>query len=457
MTWADRLLARVGGGRLVAARPQVGYLVWELTPATIWTQLTGAVTGEFFYLIAYLQLLGASTASLGYLPMVVCLANVLQLPIVLWQKPADPLARLVTMSWWGRSLWLGTIFWPLLGRWLGWGMGPILAGLFACVLITHIACQVSNASFVSWTQQVIPAPLRGLLYGWRSVTSFLVLEVVLAITARCLHPHASSTQQLHELMVVLTGATLISLGGVLLLRRGPPLAHHEQLRVYAPLWPQLRASRALQRLVIWSCIMTAATSLSAVYQSVLFLQAGANASLMTTWQAWVQYPCQLLAMAAAAWLLPRLQSRPPLILSHLLMLAGEGTLLLLTHARLPWLLPLVLAGFGLYKGLWSVAMVARWQELFPMGDPRFYAVLLAVANAVALLVTWRLPALVHLLEQLHLPTGISAAWVLVAVGVALRLIALPLLLWPDGATPAVAGRSPPVVPMPPAPAATRSA
>ncbi len=56
MLWVDRLLCLFGGRRLVEARAGTGYFCLEIIPAFIWTQLTGAMTGDFFYFITYLQL-----------------------------------------------------------------------------------------------------------------------------------------------------------------------------------------------------------------------------------------------------------------------------------------------------------------------------------------------------------------------------------------------------------------
>ncbi len=175
----DRVVAALGGRALVATRPGIGYLVAEVIPAFIWTQITGAVSLEFFYFIAYLRLLGISDAAMGYLPVMVCAAGVAQFALVLWHPPGDPRRRCVIDSALGRTIWLGTILWPLLGSYLHWSMATELIGIYCCVFATHLLCQVSNASFFTWTQTVVPPQLRGMFLAMRNFGSYLVVLLLL--------------------------------------------------------------------------------------------------------------------------------------------------------------------------------------------------------------------------------------------------------------------------------------
>ncbi len=132
-------------------------------------------------------------------------------------------------------------------------------------------------------------------------------------------------------------------------------------------------------------------------------------------------------------MLPRLHARRMLMITHLLMIAAEGSLLLLTPMRLPWMLPLILlCGFGLANGCWSLVPMTRQQELLPQGDPRFFALMTGIASLAGLIATLGLPQLVAFLERWSAAHQVmNAPCLVVALGIALRVAATPLLLGED--------------------------
>ncbi len=442
MLWIDRLVCRFGGRRLVEARAGIGHLCWEIIPAFIWTQLTGAMGGEVFYFVTYLQLLGASEANLGYLQLVVFASGLVQLPLVMRSHPHDLRRSSVITSFFGRLFWFGTVLWPLAGYFFGWSTRVILIGVFASVFLSQVICYMSNAAFASWTQQIVPRHLRGAFYAYRMVSSITVLVGVLWVVSRCLSSQfARDDGQLYALMWLQAGATAVCMLGMLGLRRAPEVHVHERLTAYRPLMPQLRANKALVPLLAWWCLTNASAGISLVYQTMLYKQAGTQTADYLTWQSWSQYPCMLLAILAATWALPRVHARPLLIATHVLFIIGESGLLLLSPPRLHWMLPVLVAIGGVARGAMTVSLIARQQEILPAGDPRFYAVFIAMGNAVGLLVTLRLPVLFAWCDHWHArhPGSVTAAWMLVAIGVGIRLIATPLLL---GADAPHAGASP---------------
>lgn len=431
----DRAVAAIGGKALVAGRPGIGWLVVEVSPAFVWTQITGAMSMEFYYFIAYLTLIGATDADLARLPMMVCAAGVVQVAIVLSRKPGDFKRRCVVDCWWARSLWAGTLLFPLIGWHLGWSVDVILYGVFASVFATHLIGMVSVAAFISWTQALVPRELRGVFYAWRQVHSYVVCAVILLAVAWLTQGMSQwpEQQRLTWLMALLGGATLVGIVGTMALAKAPGMPPGSEPPAYQPMLPRLRASAPLMRHVAWMCVSAIAINVSSAYQPKLFLEAGTSPEQMAWWQAVGFYPALLLAFLVTGWLLPRLHARPMLLYGHLAMIGAELVLLALTPANLGWLLPVALAASGVAKGVWGIAWIARLQEILPPGDPRFVSVCMGLMSLVGLLATIELPTLVVALQGWLASSHpqLTAAWVLVATGVAMRALATPLLLWPD--------------------------
>ena len=432
--WIDAGVGRLGGRAVVASRRGMGYFALEVIPVAVWSQITGAVSGEFFYFIAYLQLLGASNSQLAYLPLTCAAAGVGQLLVVLLRRPGHAKRRCIIECWILRSTWLGTILWPLACLTLGLGVPAMLAGILGCVFVTHLLAATANAGFVSWTQAMVPPPLRGTFYAWRNIASYLTAGLVLGVVALIFPSHAAPHRQLLWLMGLMTVATLCGVASTWLLARAPDVPAAERLPTYGPLATHLSSNAPLRRFLAWSFLSAAAAGVSVVFQSVLFLSCGATPSSMASCQALALFPCMLVAIGAAGWFLPRLHGRRMLVIAHLLTILAETTLLALTTTRLPWLMPIVLGLFGLSKGALSVALIGRIQELIPRGDPRIYALYGGLSSIVALLVTLKLPLMTTQLTAwaaLH-PTWVSSApWGMVLVGVVLRIAATPFLLTRD--------------------------
>ena len=320
----------------------------------------------------------------------------------------------------------------------------MLGGVLGCVFITHLLAATANAGFVSWTQAIVPPPLRGTFYAWRNIASYLTAGMVLGVVAVIFPSHAPPRQQLVWLMALMTVATLFGVASTWLLARAPDVPVAERLPTYGPLATHLSSNAPLRRFLAWSFLSAAAAGVSVVFQSVLFLSCGATPSSMASCQALALFPCMLVAIGASGWCLPRLHGRRMLLIAHLLTILAETTLLALTTARLPWLMPLVLGLFGLSKGSLSVALISRIQELIPRGDPRIYALYGGLSSIVALLVTLKLPLMTTLLTAwaaAHPLWMSSAPWGMVLIGVVLRVAATPFLM-PRDARPPLAPAAP---------------
>ena len=85
---------------------------------------------------------------------------------------------------------------------------------------------------------------------------------------------------------------------------------------------------------------------------------------------------------------------------------------------------------GLSKGLWSISLIGRSQELAPNGDSRFPALMTGIGAGSAVLVAIALRTAVPWMET----AGVrDLPWVLVAVAVGFRALALLAILLVDRA------------------------
>jgi hypothetical protein len=427
----DRAVAVVGGERLVRGRPGVGWLVIEVVPVVVWAQITGAMSNEYFYLVAFLTLLGADEHSLSWLSLMVFCSGIGQAVVVLRRVPNDPQRRVVIDSLIGRSLWLGTVAWPLIGWWLGWSKGALLAGVYFFVLVSQLTHGCGSPSFNVWTQALVPIELRGVFYTLRHIASYLTVALVL-FGVSCLIPHteAKDPSQLPWLGTLLAGVTVISILGVYALTRAPKAPPEARLTAFAPIWPQVRANPTFVRMMVWWMLLNAGMAASLAYQPLLFLEVGADTRFMAHWQAMAAYPAMIVGIFAAGRSLPHVGGRSSLIAASVLMLVCDGSVLALTHGNMGWFLPVLLGLSGFAKGFWSVAWIARLMEITPAGDPRFSSLYYAAGSCGGLLLAAILPWLVPALESAHraAPWWPSAIWCMVAIAALMRLMSIPLLL-----------------------------
>jgi hypothetical protein len=436
----DRMVALLGARRLVEGRPGLGYLLIECIPVFVWMQITGAMTQDFFYFIAFLSLLGADSMIKEGLVLMTTAGGVAQAVMVLRRPPADPRRTCVRDTLIGRVVWLGTVLWPL-ALWWAWpadaapGLrrGVLYGGVLVVVFAASACHGAGGSAFVMWTQAVVPRELRGRFYAWRNFAGYgataLALLVVEVVVPRA---HPGDPAQLPWLGGVLLAATAVCIASTWWLARAPTMpAAAAAAIVHAPMVPAVRANRPYLRLLLYTMLNSAAVATSAVFQVHLWFDAGADVTLMARWQGLALYPLMFAGVIAAGAAMPRLHGRWLLIGGHVTLIASEAVLLtLVLHpSALPWMMPLVLGLSGLARGTVSVAWISRLQEIAPPGDIRFPAVFTAagsvMAMVVALLVMRGLHGMPAGYDQAHL------AWTLVAVGVALRLAALVPVAWPD--------------------------
>ena len=429
----DRLVAATGGRALVAETRGLGWLAVEVIPAFIWTQITGALSMEFFYFVSFLSALGVAKSRMPALTMAVMAAGIGVGFLVLRRPAADPRRQCIIDTLIGRCLWVGTVLGPLAAYSLGlsslWILAIALVFVFAAQL-THMA---GVSSFITWTQQVIPASQRGIFYGWRYISSYIVVAIVLFGIGRILPGDALHGAGIIPLAILLLGATLIGIAGIWPLAQAPTIPLQEQVIAHAPLLPQVYKNKPFLRFVAWSLVTNIALAVSPAMQPDLYHRAGVGEATMATWQAVAYYPAMLIGIIWTGRALPRTGARQQLLIAHTAMMLGESALLLLNAERLGWLMPLVLCCLGIARGMWSIAWVSRLQEIIPRGDARFAALAISAGATIGLLgsitALFLSPGLERWLDG-HLGWP-SLAWVLVATGVLARLLATPFLLRHD--------------------------
>lgn len=424
--WIDRLTARLGAAPIVAGRPGMGWLLTECIPVFMWAQITGALFGESFYLVTYLTLLGATAPTLALLPLVAYAGNAGSSLLVFARHHGDSgrdaKRRCVVDTGLGRLFWLGTVLWPLLGLQLGSSSTMMLSGVFVSIFLAQLCHAAGGASFVVWTQAVVPRTLRGRFYVWRNCASFATTALVVLAMGVVLPKGAQAGQtMLPWLMGIFAAITLLCLASTWMLARCPVVPDHVQEAYRPPMREAFANTPGYKPLLVFNMFTIGATAISMAYLPALLHERGIDTAVFAAAQGSTFFPAMLGGIFLAGWSLGRLGGQRLLMLTATLLLAADIGFLLLPDAT--WLAPcLVLSGVA--KGLWSISLIGRQQELCPAGDARFPALLVGLAALGAMIVAVGLRLGVPVLET-HVT---RVAWTLVAGAAGLRCIALLVLL-----------------------------
>ncbi len=417
----------------------MGWLLTEVAPAQLWTSLTGALTLDGYNLVLYLTLLGAKLSDLAWLPLVNYAGIALHVLIVALRPPrGDAKATCIAYTFLARSLWLGTLLWPLLAWWLGLGNGAVLAGVFTAIFATAMFGNVGVAAFMTWTAAVVPTELRGRFFMWRNLGAFGLVNLALQVVAWSwpVSPTGAVADPavLPWLMGLMAAVTVFVTLSTFPLSWSPPMparAGHE------PPHPPLRAALAgrgdFKRLVLMGGLNTAAMACVLPYLPRLLQNLGMDGKHYALLQGNVQIPLMLAGIVLAGLALRRFGASGLMLAMALATLAGDAAMLLLTSDNLTWLTAVALAITGLARGLASMAWFARVIELAPAHDTRFPMLHIAANGGAGMLAGAALMAVVPCLEAQHV-SGVLAqdpVWVAVAAGVVLRVGVLALVLWPS--------------------------
>ncbi len=434
----DRLVAPLGARRLVAGRRGMGWLLTEVAPAQLWSSLTGALWLDGYNLVLFLTLLGASVADLAWLPVVNYAGIALHVALVaLWPIAGDAKRVCVITTVIARSLWLGTVLWPLFAWWLGLGTGAVLAGVFVAIFLTAMFGNVGVAAFMTYTAAVVPREERGRFFMWRNLFAFGAVNLALQVVAFAWPlpvkdaPHASG--ELPWLMGLFVTAVVLVQFGTLMLALGPamPPRHDEHLS-RPPLREALRSLPEFRRFMVMGGLNTAAFACLLPYVPRLLQHLGMDGKHFALLQGNVQLPLMLLGIIIAGIALRHIGGAVLLRWMLLASFIGDALVLLLTPENLGWLTLVCLGLMGLGRGLASIAWIGRVQELAPNHDTRFPMVHIAVNGTAGVLAGLALMLVMPWLDACHQadPATPDPVWLAVGAGVAIRLVSVALALWP---------------------------
>ncbi len=434
----DRLVAPLGARKLVAGRRGMGWLLVEVAPAQLWCSLTGAMTLDGYNLVLFLTLLGAAVSDLAWLPMVNFAGIALHIVIVaLWPPRGDAKRTCIAYTFVARTLWLGTLGWPLLAWWLGLGPSAVLAGVFLSIFLTAMIGNVGVAAFTTWTAAVVPSELRGRFLMWRSLGAFGLVNVALQLVTwawpTSLPGVTVNPAELPWLMGLMAGVTVLVILSTFGLVWSPAMPARAQNAVaHPPLRIALTGQRKFVRLLAMGALNTAAFACVLPFLPRLLQHVGLDGKHYALWQGNAQMPLMLAGVVLAGIALRRLGGTQLIVWTALIGLVGDALMLLVNPANLVWLVPVALGVVGLGRGLASIAWLARLLELVPAHDTRFPMLYIA-ANGLAGMVTGGiLMAVLPWLEARHAmdPMTIDPVWLAVAAGVILRLGVLVLAMLP---------------------------
>ena len=438
----DRLVAPFGARRLVAGRRGMGWLLTEVAPAQLWSSLTGAMWLDGYNLVLFLTLLGASVADLAWLPVVNYAGIALHVLVVaLWPIAGDAKRVCVANTVIARTMWLGTVLWPLFAWWLGLGTGAVLAGVFVAIFLTAMFGNVGVAAFMTYTAAVVPREERGRFYMWRNLFAFGSVSLALQVVAWAwpVPPtdgsgHVSgNASELPWLMGLIVLSVVFVHLGTLALAFGPAMPpRQDQHLPRPPLREAMRAVPEFRRFVLMGALNTAAFACLLPYVPRLLQHLGMDGKHFALLQGNVQLPLMLLGIVIAGVLLRRIGSASLLRWMLVASLLGDALVLLLSPTNLAWLAFLCLGLMGLGRGLASIAWIGRMQELAPNHDTRFPMFHIAANGAAGVLAGLVLMVMMPWLDARHVadPSLTDPAWAAVCAGVLFRLVSVALALWP---------------------------
>jgi hypothetical protein len=296
---------------------------------------------------------------------------------------------------------------------------------------------------MTWTQAVVPAALRGRFFAWRNLFGFIAVWSALQAVAWAWPAELERVPGagLPWLMGLFTLATVVVLGGTLVLSWSPDLPVEASTTGTPPALPPMRSAlrgrTQFRVLLMLGMLNTAGAACSLTYLPRWLSSQGLDGKRYATLQGDCLVPLMLLGILLAGTLLRRLGGARLLTLTQAVVTGSDTAALVLDPGNLPALAPLMLALSGLGRGLMSVCWIGRLQELAPARDTRFPMLLLAAGGAAGAVAALGLLLLVPAGTavapgtSVALVTAASATtlWWIVAVGALVRALALPLSMF----------------------------
>ncbi|MDA3959920.1 MAG: hypothetical protein PF961_03950 [Planctomycetota bacterium] len=440
MQAVDRLCAALGARAVVRDRPGMGWMLLEVIPVIVWSRITGAFSFEgAFYLVSWLLLLGAREQDLSWLPLLFYLGTCLHAVLILRRRDADgrlaePRRTCLIDTALGRVLWLAAVLWPTVGNYFHLSTAWIVGGVLFLIFCAQVMLLAGASAWATWVRAIVPSKQRGPFFAWRNIASFVVVQITLVgLTGSALWPGADADDATKldfytTLFVVLSVLCLLSTWWLI---KAPRIADEAELRArrVPALREAVRGRPAFWRYTAWNAANIAASACSLTFLNPLLQEAGVADQLYASWEGWARIPGVLLGILLSGALLHRLGGSRLILITNLILAAALIAMCSLGSLGL-WLLPIALALDGLGRGAMSVSLLGRLHELIPHGDARFPALFMGLGGLGGVLAAALQLLVVPWLGSLDL--GVSAAWCMVAFGVALRIAATPLLLGAGG-------------------------
>ena len=357
----------------------MGWLLTEMAPVVMWAGITGAMGLESLLLVSYLSLLGVDDQMLALLPMLGFGGMMLSLAVVHLQRNLH-LGNMQRHAFWacltGRSLWFGTILWPLLGFAFEWEPWIIWGGVLGIIAIAQAAIWTGGSSFTSWTQAVVPLRQRGHFFAWRNTVSFLTLSLAMGLTGLLLPEggqHEDPEGTFRVLMWIFAGTTMLAVLATWPLLWSPSVpetAVEKEARTRQPILTVLREHPSLRRFLCYGLLFSASGAIFLTYMARYLVEIFVGEDLITLWQGLAQIPFMLFGIWIAGWLLPRRGGARLLGFFTFLLMAAQAGFLWLSAANSWWLMPVLFATWGLARSSQRLIAYGRMQEVIQAGDAR---------------------------------------------------------------------------------------
>lgn len=376
MRFIDRLVSCVGARRLVDRYPGIGYLLTEVIPVIIWGFFCGAMSYDNYYLIRFLQLLGASDTQIAILPILYFSAFSLQYIFMhrgSQENSANAKAIAVRTSFIGRSLWLGIPIWAVTCHYCQWSSDVAIYVILGIYFLAHIQLFFSLNYFVTWTQALVQQNDRSAVFAFRYFGMYITLGIIAYVVSSFWPEQDETEKQFWYFIGIFGSSTLICLASTWMLAAAPdmPVVHETQRNApKQPIRSILQERPRLRALICFSACNGAALCCFITWLPNYLSDQGIFEKTVSFWQSCAYFPCVLIGFALSVRLIPLISSIWTLIISLGIWPLSICLFLNINHHNALWLLPLAFALFGLSKALLQIGGFTSLHDLSPQNDVR---------------------------------------------------------------------------------------
>ena len=375
----DRLVSHCGAKGLVDRYPRIGYLLTEVIPVIIWGFFCGAMSYDNYYLIRFLQLLGASDTQIAILPILYFSAFSLQYIFMhrgSQENSANAKAIAVRTSLIGRLLWLVIPIWAVICHLCQWPAEIAIYVILGIYFIAHIQLFFSLNYFVTWTQSLVAQSDRSAVFAFRYFGMYITLGLT-AYVVSSFWPEQSETEKQFWYFIGLFGvSTIICLASTWMLAAAPDMpeiSSEERAVPHQAVVSILRQRPRLRALICFSACNGAAMCCFITWLPNYLSDHGIFEKTVSFWQSCAYFPCILLGFAISVRLITKITSVWTLILALFLWPSSILLFLNMNPSNVVWLLPCAFALYGLSKALLQIGGFTSLHDLAPQNDVRLPA------------------------------------------------------------------------------------